>query len=204
MRQDPAGNSTDSHIDRNFSSLARVAKQVLASVILTCILILGVIPTFSQMNTAEISGLVKAPSGATIANATVEAMATGMQLKWTATSNASGEFLSGRLPVGVYQLTVTANGFKQSAMSDVTAHAGDKLRESFSLELGDSTRVVIATGEVGLLQTECAAIKDTIEQSQVIGPALKSINFIDVIGLAPGVTNLPAGTRGPALQQNSS
>jgi hypothetical protein len=191
-------------IDRKFSLLARVAKHVLATVILTCILILSVIPAFSQMNTAEISGLVKDPSGATVANANVEAIATGTQLKYIAASNAAGEFLLGQLPVGVYKLTVTAKGFKQAAMSDVTVHAGDKLRESFSLELGDSAQVVIVTGAVGLLQTESAAIKDTIEQAQVIDLPLKSRNFIDLVGLVPGVTNPPAGTRGSALQQTGN
>jgi hypothetical protein len=184
--------------------LAKVGKHFLATIILTYFLILGVIPAFGQMNTAEISGLVKDPSGATVSDATVEAVETGTQLKHTATSNASGEFLLGQLPVGAYKLTVTAKGFKQSVMSDVAMHAGDKLRESFSLELGDSAQVVIVTGEVGLLQTESAAIKDTIEQAQVIDLPLKGRNFIDLVGLAPGVTNPPAGTRGSALQQTGN
>jgi len=189
---------------RKSSLLARVAKHVLATVILTFVLILGVIPAFSQMNIAEISGLVKDPSGARVANATVEAVATGTRLKYTATSNASGEFLLAQLPVGVYKLTATAKRFKQSVMSDVTAHAGDKLRATFSLEIGDADQVVTVTGEAGLLQTESAAIKDTIQQAQVIDLPLKGRNFIDLVGLAPGVTTPPAGTRGSALQQTGT
>ena len=97
---------------RKSSLLARVAKHVLATVILAFLLILGVIPALGQMNTAEISGLIKDPSGATVADATVEAVATGTQLKYTATSNESGDFLLGQLPVGVYKLTVTAKGIQ--------------------------------------------------------------------------------------------
>ncbi len=81
----------------------------------------------AQMNTGEISGQLKDPSGATVANATIEAAEANTGLKHTATSNASGEFLLAELPVGVYKLTVTAKGFKQSLISDVTMHAGDKL-----------------------------------------------------------------------------
>jgi len=87
---------------------------------------------------------------------------------------------------------------------NTTVHAGDHLRQTFSLELGDQSQVVTVTGEAGLLQTESAAIKDTIEQSQVINLPLKGRNFIDLVGLAPGVTNPPAGTRGSALQQTGN
>jgi hypothetical protein len=109
---------------RKSSLLARVAKHVLATAILTFVLNLGVIPAFSQMNIAEISGLVEDPSGAAVANATVKAVAIGTQLKYTATSNPSGEFLLGQLPVGVYKLTAAAKRFQQSVMSDITVHAG--------------------------------------------------------------------------------
>ncbi len=152
------------------------------------------------MNTGEISGQVKDPTGGTVANATVDAVETNTGLKYTATSNASGEFLLGQLPVGEYKLTVTATGFKQAAIR-CHVHAGDKLREIFSLELGEQDEIVTVTGETGLLQTESAAIKDTIEQKQVIDLPLKGRNFIDLVGLTPGVTNPPAGTRGSALQQ---
>ena len=46
-----------------------------------------------QMNTAEITGVVKDPSGATVSNATIDAVEVGTRLKYTTVSNASGEFL---------------------------------------------------------------------------------------------------------------
>jgi hypothetical protein len=181
--------------------LKRVAGIVRASAFLGGVLLFGGIPAFSQMNTAEISGLVKDPSGATVASATIEAVEAGTQGKYTAVSNASGEFLLAPLPVGEYRLTVSAKGFKQAVQSGMVVHAGDKLRQSFSLELGDQNQVVTVTGEAGLLQTESAAIKDTIQQQQVIDLPLKGRSFIDLVELTPGVSIPPAGTRGSALQQ---
>jgi hypothetical protein len=157
-----------------------------------------------QMNTADITGVVKDPSGATVSNAAIDAVEVGTQLKYTTVSNASGEFLLALLPAGEYKLTVTANGFKQAVQSGIVAHAGDKLRQIFFLQLGEKSEVVSVTGEGGLLQVESAAIKDTIEQQQVIDLPLKGRNFIDLVGLAPGVTNPPAGTRGSALQQTGN
>jgi len=153
------------------------------------------------MNSAEISGLVKDPSGATIANATINAVEVGSQTKFTAESNESGEFLLAQLPVGEYTLTVTARGFKQAAQSNISVHAGDKLRQTFSLDLGDATEVVMVMGNSGLLQTESAAIKDTIQQQDVIDLPLKGRSFIDLVGLTPGASVPPSGTRGSALGQ---
>ena len=62
-------------------------------------------------------------------------------------------------------------------------------------------QIETVTAAPGLLQAESAAIKDTIEQQQVIDLPLKGRNFIDLVALTPGVTNPPAGTRGSALQQ---
>src|ERR1700676_2089677 len=171
------------------------------AIVLTGVLLLCMTSAFGQMNTAEISGLVKDPSGATVANATIDAVETGTQAKYTTVSNASGEFLLAQLPVGEYKLTVTAKGFKQAVQPGIAAHAGDKLRPSFSLQLGDTSEIVTVTTTAALLQVESAAIKDTIQQQEVIDLPLKGREFIDLVGLAPGVTNPPAGTRGSALQQ---
>ncbi len=114
------------------------------------------------MNTGEISGQVKDPSGATVPNATVDAVESNTGLKYTAASNDSGEFLLAQLPCREYKLSVKAAGFKQAVQSGIVVHAGDKLRRILSLELGEQDEIVTVTGDTGLLQTESAAIKDTI------------------------------------------
>ena len=75
------------------------------------------------------------------------------------------------------------------------------LRQAFTLELGEQSETLTVSVMPGLLQVESAAIKDTIEQQQVIDLPLKGRDFIDLVALTPGVTTPPAGTRGSALQQ---
>jgi hypothetical protein len=187
------------------SAALKISENRMCAVVLLAVaLILGAKPAFGQMNTAEISGVVKDASGATVANAGIDAVEVTTQLKYTAASNDAGEFLLAHLPVGEYKLTVTASGFKQALESGIVVHAGDKLRQAFALEVGVRSEVVTVTWEGGLSQAESAAIKDTIEQQQVSDLPLKGRNFIDLVGLAPGVTNPPAGTRGSALQQTGN
>src|SRR3974390_48889 len=99
-------------------------------------LVLPVSPARSQMNTGEIDGLARDPSGAVIANAAIEAVETSTQLKYSTASNTSGEFLLAQLPVGVYNLTVGAAGFKQAVQSGVSLHAGERIRQIYTLALG--------------------------------------------------------------------
>jgi len=181
--------------------LKRFAVIVRTAIFLSVILAFGAAPGFSQMNTGEIDGIVQDPTGAVVLNATITAVEAGTQLKYATKTNASGEYLLAQLPVGQYNLTVNLQGFKQIVQSNVELHAGDRLRQAFTLELGEQSETLTVSVTPGLLQVESAAIKDTIEQQQVIDLPLKGRDFIDLVALTPGVTTAPAGTRGSALQQ---
>src|SRR5579884_1704433 len=175
-------------------------RWLLLPVVVSCC----VLAAAAQMNTAEIAGLITDPTGAAIPNASIEAVETSTQVKYTANSNATGEFLFPQLPVGEYTLSATATGFKRSVQSGIAVHAGQKLRQNFALQLGEATQIETVSAAPGLLQTESAAINNTIEQQQVVDMPLKGRNVIDLVGLTPGVTNPPAGTRGAALQQTGN
>ena len=176
----------------------------LATIFLVGILAFVAAPGFSQMNTGEIDGIVQDPTGAVVLNASVTAVETNTQLKYTTKTNASGEYLLAQLPVGHYNLTVDLEGFKQIVQPNVELHAGERLRHAFTLELGEQNETLTVSVMPGLLQVESAAIQDTIQQQQVIDLPLKGREFIDLVGLAPGVTIPPAGTRGSALQQTGT
>jgi hypothetical protein len=79
---------------------------------------------FAQMNTAEITGVVKDPSGEVIAGAVVVAQNAATRLRFTAVTNNTGEYLLAQLPVGEYSLTVSVQGFKQ-AVSATALHVGE-------------------------------------------------------------------------------
>jgi hypothetical protein len=174
------------------------------AIFLLCILSFASGRAFSQMNTGEIVGIVRDPTGSVILGASVTATEAASQIKYATKTNASGEYLLAQLPVGNYTVTVNVDGFRQIAQSGVEVHAGDHLRQEFSLELGEQSETLTVSVAPGLLQVESAAIQNTIEQQQVIDLPLKGRDFIDLVGLTPGVTVPPAGTRGSALQQTGT
>src|SRR6202166_3517918 len=165
--------------------LKQLANITSKAILLTIILAFGAAPGFSQMNTGEIDGIVQDPTSAVVPNATVTAIESSTQLKYTTKTNASGEYLLAQLPVGKYNLTVSMDGFKQIAQPNVELHAGEHLRQAFTLELGEQSETLTVSVAPGLLQVESAAIQDTIQQQQVIELPLKGRDFIALLGLAP-------------------
>ena len=179
---------------RHFTGVLRTAT------LLTGLTVFAALPARSQMNTGEIGGIIRDPTGSVVLDATITAVESGTQLRFTTKTNASGEYLLAGLPVGQYSLTVNMQGFKQIVQSNIELHAGDHLRQPFTLELGEQSETLTVSVTPGLLQVESAAIQDTIQQQQVIDLPLKGREFIDLVALTPGVTTPPAGTRGSALQ----
>ena len=153
------------------------------------------------MNTGEISGSVRDPSGSALPGATTVAQQAETAQEFTAVSNSSGEYLFPQLPVGVYSLSVTAPNFKQSTLPRFDVHAGDRLRRDFALQLGERSEVVTVQIETGNVQMESAEIRDVIGHQQVIDLPVKSRQFLDLAMLSPGVVRPPGGTRGDAMQQ---
>src|SRR5467141_3340958 len=182
--------------------LGPIAKHAcIAILLLIGALILDLPPAFGQMNTAEIAGPVKDPSGASIAGAAVLATQSATQQKYNAVTNEAGLFLLPQLPLGEYTVTVTAPGFKQAVQEKVALHVGDHVRQDFQLELGEQSQSVTVEGTAGLLQLQSAEIKDVIQNEQVVDLPLKGHQFLELALLSEGVVNPPGGTRGDSLQQ---
>jgi hypothetical protein len=155
----------------------------------------------AQMNTAEISGVVKDASGAVIPGASVTALQLGTQLKFTAATNETGQYVMEQLPLGDYSLTVSAQRFRTAVDARVILHVGDHLRRDFALEVGEIDQVITVEANPGTLQEQSAEIKDVVENQQVLDLAQKDLEFLELALLSEGVVNPPGGTRGDSLQQ---
>src|SRR5712671_6532471 len=181
--------------------LGPIVKYACIAILLIGALTLYLTPAFGQMNTAEIAGQVKDPSGASIAGAAVLATQSATQQKYNAVTNEAGLFLLPQLSLGEYTLTVTAQGFKQTVQEHVALHVGDHMRQDFQLELGEQSQTITVEGTAGLLQVQSAEIKDVIQNEQVVDLPLKGRQFLELALLSEGVVNPPGGTRGDSLQQ---
>jgi hypothetical protein len=106
---------------------------------LVALLVLAVAPAVAQLDQGEISGTVHDPTGSVVPGAKVTATNTKLGESRTAESGSNGYFVITNLPVGPYDVTVEARGFKSYVQEGLTLDAASHVSIEANLELGAIT-----------------------------------------------------------------
>jgi hypothetical protein len=148
-------------------------------------------------DTASITGTITDPSGAAIANAKVELTNAEHGISRSATSNSSGDFLFASLPIGSYDLTVTAEGFKKYEAKGVVLRVADKARVNVALQVGTiATEVVVQGSDVAQVETQSSEIAGAITGKEISQLELNGRDYTQLVALSPGVTNQSGSDEG--------
>src|SRR5689334_22562577 len=87
---------------------------------------------FSQ-DTGQITGTVRDNSGAVVPDAQVTIQNPAQGITRQVTTNHDGEYLAAGLPAGEYEIAVSAKGFQQFKISNVTLRVAQKTRADAKL-----------------------------------------------------------------------
>jgi hypothetical protein len=148
-------------------------------------------------DTASLTGTVTDSSGAAIPNAQIAATNAEHGINRKATSNGSGDFLFGSLPIGSYDLTVTATGFKKYEAKGVVLRIAEKARVNVTLEVGTiSTEVVVQGSQVAQVETQSSDLGNTVTGKEISQLELNGRDFTQLIALSPGVTDQSGADEG--------
>ena len=158
------------------------------------ILLLTALPSIGQVSydTATLQGSVLDAQGRAVpgARVTIRNAATG--LTKSQQSGADGTYNFPLLPVGTYQVEVTAAGFSRAVASNVVLSVSQAIVEDMHLRVGETTATVVVTSESPLLSVEQVQQANEITQNQV--EALPNVNhtFDTYVLTLPGITNIQA------------
>ena len=146
----------------------------------------------AQQPTAILTGVVTDSAGAVIPNASVSATNTATNIQRVVMSNANGVYTIPNLPVGTYQIRVSAQGFQEKlSESAVALQVGQTVTLDAQLPVGDfRTTVVDLIGEMPLIDTETSKVDTVIRDKEVENLPLNGRNFLELALLTPG--NAPA------------
>lgn len=166
------------------SSMLRAMRLACAAVLLT-----AWHSSFAQTNLSSITGTVTDSSGSAIPNAKVVVLSLATTSSRTVVTNGSGFYSVSALPIGQYQVSVSAHGFKTSKSSvDLTLNS---LSVNFTLTVGalvQSVTVNAGSGTVAL-QTQSSNVSTSFSPAQMTN--LPNTQGVSVLGIA---------TLGPASQ----
>lgn len=157
-----------------------------------CLIALAVItyrPVQAQI-TGAITGTVLDASGSVVPQAKVVVKNLETSAERALTSDANGHFLAEALPVGRYEVSATAPGFKKAVRTGLQLTVADRLAVDFHLELGQITETVSVTAEAPLVKTETGDVSYLVNQKQITELSISNRTFISLQQLIPGASRV--------------
>lgn len=142
----------------------------------------------------SISGTVTDPSGGVITKATVTATNTDTGIRQAATTDDKGFYSFGSLPVGHYEIQVTAVSFRPYVRTAITVDANSALTIDAVLEVGRRSDVVTVIENQLHVDTTSTQMGDVITGTQMTSVPLNGRSFTDLLALQPGIAPITSVT----------
>ncbi|HYW71174.1 MAG TPA: TonB-dependent receptor [Pyrinomonadaceae bacterium] len=156
------------------------------------------VSTKAQAAKVELLGEVRDQNGSLVAQARITLTETLTGQTFNGSAN-DGNYTITNLRPGLYNITVAANGFKQTAQAGVRLATGERVRLDFTLEPGAVTEVVTINQDASLLRTESGSLGQVIRNRKIVDIPLNGRNFLSLVSLSAGVAQPPPTTAGPSF-----
>jgi hypothetical protein len=145
---------------------------------------------WSQGVTGVISGIVSNARGAIAGASVVITNAETGVSAWSGKTNVDGVYRAPNLPVGRYNVAVTAPGLKHQNVSGVELSVDPQTDIPILMQVGEvGDAVTVVGGSTGQLASDSSSLATTITASQVQDLPLPSRNILNLLALTPGVSS---------------
>ena len=184
-------------------------KSILMSVATLAFALTFGLTAIAQEVTGTLVGTVRDTNGASVAGATVSLRDTAQNvvIRTTAT-NADGDFKFPNIQTTTYSVTVEAPNFKKSVQTGIKVDVGSRRTVDIVLAAGKIDEVVTVEASPVVIDTASATSGTIISGDQAREIPINNRNWVQLITLAPGVSNdladqVYVGTTNPDGQANT-
>jgi hypothetical protein len=140
----------------------------------------------AQVLFGSASGTVTDQSGASVPKAHVVSVNKGTGVRKETDADASGFYTLTDLPPGLYDITVTAGGFKPLTQTNVNIGANVVTNTNFNLQVGSVSENVTVEASAVTLQTEKTDVHTEIPEKAIQEMPLNQYrNYQTLINLVP-------------------
>lgn len=168
-------------------SLLFIARKGYLSFLAVGLLVLTAVPVYAASG-GSISGTITDPIGAVIDGATLKLVNTAQQTVWHASTNKQGLYSFPDLPVGHYDLTVTAAGFTAQEKTGIAVDTDAAIRLDVALAIGGQSDTVTVTSDAGAqIETTATHLGEVVSSSQMTAIPLNGRSYTDLLAIQPGV-----------------
>jgi hypothetical protein len=161
---------------------------------------------YAQETTGSMVGTVKDANGGAVPGATVTLTDSDKNVVVrSVTTNEDGQFSVPNLAVSNYDVSVEAASFKKYVQNRVKLDIGQRRTVDVTLEVGNVAEVVTIEASPVSVELTTPAASTVINGDQVRQLSINNRNFVQLVTLAPGVTNdlddlVFTGTNNPDTQ----
>ncbi|WP_263366049.1 TonB-dependent receptor [Edaphobacter bradus] len=180
-------------------------RAVLDTVLIPLIFILALVlfsmlmshSAFAQAGSGRIAGSVKDTTGALISGSDVTLINTTTGVTQKTTSNGEGVFNFPVVPVGQYELDVTASGFTPYKQTNkIKIDVNTALSIDVPLQVAQASSEITVTENTAEVHTTDTQIGQTIESKQVVDIPLNGRSYTDLLAVQAGVSPITTSGAG--------
>ena len=150
----------------------------------------------AQQAAANVSGVVKDPSGAAIPNARVGLTNVNTGVVRTTTTNGEGVYEFPNVVPGTYSMQASATGFTTVSQPPVTLQVSQIATFNFQMKVGSTTSTVTVNATPAALQTSSSELGTVITTNDVNNLPLNTRNFTQLLTITTGVANINTDQNG--------
>jgi hypothetical protein len=161
----------------------------------TFLLALLIAPMRSHAQTfrGSISGYVADSSDAVVPNAKVQALSQGTGATYDTVTSSSGQFQFQDMPLGKYQLTISAAGFSSVKIDEIPVSAGVVYSVPVKLTVGEQATTIDVHADQLVLDTATTALTTIIDTQSIGDMPRNGRDYTQNILLIPG-SNVAGGS----------
>lgn len=161
----------------------------LALAITAIVILAASTSAFGQQITGDIRGIVTDPSGAVVAGAAVEIKNVDQNaVLRTLKTGSDGSYVGTYLPIGNYEVTVTAQGFRTVTINKIVLNVNDRRVVDVTLKVGSSDQSVEVQESAVQVNLDSPSSEGLINGTQISQLSVLSRSFVQLVTLMPGVS----------------
>ncbi|MGA3087918.1 MAG: carboxypeptidase-like regulatory domain-containing protein [Terriglobales bacterium] len=170
----------------------KIANSVLILSIWSIIVLLGSPVSLRAAANGSLSGTLSDPSGAVVEGARITLVNLAVRSEYRTISDGQGAYCFPTLPVGHYDLTIEAAGFKAQRTMNITidTDAASRVDAVLGLRQQSETVTVEAAGAEVQVQVDTVSthLGELVTGSQMTALPLNGRSYTDLLPIQPGVT----------------
>jgi hypothetical protein len=165
--------------------------QTLLRILLIALMLSSSAPLWGATG-GSISGTVKDQSEAVIPGAGLTLVNLDLTTSYKAKTDTQGFYSFPSLPVGRYELTIEAAGFKTQKKTGLVVDADAAVRVDLSLEVGEKNETVTVSAVTDQTQAQVETVAthlgEVVQQAQITALPLNGRSYTDLLAIQPGVS----------------